>query len=218
MPFFNTLANGTTMPSQANFMNHLAATMNNTPTTHSTVPLHNSPTNATSSFNPTKSSLKNSSRRNPEPPPPPRLRSPSPTCNNVKPNQGTAPMDLENDLENDMSATLTASTTTVQSEVTPKMTLAKIQMSNMPDSSLYMNGLMASQMCANPGFMFFPTNPAAGAATSNTIMDPAAMMAAMQQMQQYGAYGNGSLTDTTVDPGKLGQTTGIFVNKIFCKY
>ncbi|TMW48147.1 hypothetical protein DOY81_006780 [Sarcophaga bullata] len=210
VPFFNTLANGTTMPPQANFMNHLAATMNNTPTTHSTVPLHNSPTNATSGFNPTKNSLKNSSRRNPEPPPPPRLRSPSPSCNSVKPNQGTAPMDLENDLENEMSATLSSSTTTVQSEVTPKMTLAKIQMSNMPDSSLYMNGLVASQMCANPGFMFFPTNPATGAATTNTIMDPAAMMAAMQQMQQYGAYGNGSLTDTTIDPAKLGQTTDNF--------
>ncbi|XP_065359235.1 ecto-NOX disulfide-thiol exchanger 2 [Calliphora vicina] len=210
MPFFNTLANGGSVPPQVNFMNHLAAAINNTPTTHSAVTLHNTaqttPT-ATSSFNAAKTITK-TSRRNPEPPPPPRLSSPSPTCNHVKPNQGTAPMDLENDLENETPTTIASSTTTAQNDAKPKIATDKMPSLNMPDSSLYLNGLMAGQMCANPGFMFFPPNPAAGTATANTLMDPATMMAAMQQMQQYGAYANSGLTDptSTMDPTKLGQT------------
>ncbi|XP_023293922.2 ecto-NOX disulfide-thiol exchanger 2 [Lucilia cuprina] len=213
MPFFNTLANGASMPPHANFMNHLAAAMNNTPTTHASATLHNTlPTTpaaaSTSNFNATKTATK-TSRRNPEPPPPPRLRSPSPTRNNVKPNQGTAPMDLENDLENDTPTVVATTTNTVgaQSDSTPKLNTDKMPL-NMPDSSLYLNGLMAGQICANPGFMFFPPNPAAGTAAANSLMDPATMMAAMQQMQQYGAYANGALADpsNTMDPNKMGHT------------
>ncbi|KAM7355249.1 uncharacterized protein ACRADG_001383 [Cochliomyia hominivorax] len=208
IPFFNTLANGVALTPQANFMNHLAANINNASTTHSSVPIHNSSqtTPATSnSFNANKTATK-TSRRNPEPPPPPRLSSPSPTRNHIKPNQGTAPMDLENDLENDTPTTLATSSCTLQNDATPKIATDKIPM-NMTDSNLYLNGLIANQMCANPGFMFFPTNPAAGTATTNPLMDPAAMMAAMQQMQQYGAYANGPLTDpsATMDPTKLSQ-------------
>lgn len=198
------------MPPQANFINHLAASLTNTPTTHAAVTLPNTsqttPT-TTSGFNNSKAVTK-TSRRNPEPPPPPRLSSPSPTRNHVKPNQGTAPMDLENDLENETpTTTMSTTSSTAQNDTANKISNDKMPM-NMPDSSLYLNSLMAGQMCANPGFMFFPTNPAAGTAAANTLMDPATMMAAMQQMQQYGAYANGGLTDptATMDPSKMSQT------------
>lgn len=217
VPFFNTLANGAgAMPLQTNYMNHLAATMNNNPTTQSAVPaLPNTHTTQTTAnnFNSTKNSSK-TTRRNPEPPPPPRLSSASPIRTHVKPNQGTAPMDLENDLENE-TPTSTAPAVATSSDVASKTSTDKMPL-NMPDANLYLNSLMASQMCGNAGFMFFPTNAAAaGAAGGNSLMDPSAMMAAMQQMQQYGGYGNGSLTDPTsaMDPSKVQQTnqTGLYV-------
>ncbi|XP_073839122.1 uncharacterized protein [Musca autumnalis] len=225
LPFFNTAAAAGMTP-QNNFINHLAAamSMNVNPSTHTATGQHNttSTTAAASNFN--AKSITSNIRRTPEPPPAPILGSLSPSSRPVKPNQGTAPMDLENDDNETPSTANTTAAATVASfmgnesaTAANKMTAADKTALNIANGSVYLNSLLTGQIPGiNPAFMFFPpaTNAAGNQQTAaNNLLESTTMMAvAMQQMQQFGAYGNGALADPAAaaaavggDASKLGQ-------------
>lgn len=137
--------------------------------------------------------------------------------------QGSAPMDLENDNELENSDAMAPGKPT---DKLPGTALS------LPDAQqLYLNGLMHTP----PGYLYFPSaQGAAGATSGNTpssanasnanaqmLLDPSAMMAAMQQMQHnYAAAGyvaaatvagmptdgSGSGVDGTLAAGKYRST------------
>ncbi|XP_061386092.1 ecto-NOX disulfide-thiol exchanger 2-like, partial [Musca vetustissima] len=210
------------MTPQTNFINHLAAAMqmnSNNATSHTaTTGQHNTPstTSATRNFN--DKSMPTNIRRTPEPPPAPILGSLSPTSRPVKPNQGTAPMDLEND-DNEIPSTVASSSgaTTLmvgnESAGANKINSADKNALNLANGSVYLNSLLTGQIPGiNPAFMFFPNAAGNQQTAANNLLESTTMMAvAMQQMQQFGAYGNGALTDTTAAAAAMG---GGDVNKL----
>ncbi|XP_075161163.1 uncharacterized protein LOC142233986 [Haematobia irritans] len=196
LPFFNNAMNP-----QNNFINQLAAAaMINTTTSHasSSAQQNTQSQTATTSNN---FNGKNNLRRTPEPPPAPILGSLSPTsARPVKPNQGTAPMDLEND-ENET----TTSTPMSLVELGVKIPTDKTASMNLANGSVYLNSLLTGQIPGiNPAFMFFPSGSGGGGAanqsTSNNILESSAMMAVMQQ---YGGFVSSSLT-TDTNAGSMG--------------
>uniref|UniRef100_A0A1I8PLC0 RRM domain-containing protein n=1 Tax=Stomoxys calcitrans TaxID=35570 RepID=A0A1I8PLC0_STOCA len=192
------------MNPQSNFINHLAAAaMINTTTHTATVPQRNTTTTTTSKFN-----AKNNVRRTPEPPPAPILSSPSPStvARPVKPNQGTAPMDLEND-DNEIPSP----NSVPLAESSNNMAADKAASLNLANGSVYLNSLLTGQIPGmNPAFMFFPGGTGGNQTTANNLLESTTMMAVMQQMQQFSGYGNGALADpnaaTMGDATKMGAT------------
>ncbi|XP_017469817.1 PREDICTED: ecto-NOX disulfide-thiol exchanger 2 isoform X1 [Rhagoletis zephyria] len=192
LPLLGSIAgNGNSGNNNQNFINQLAAAIStavgavNAATT----------TPATTAGGANTSSNSNERQRTPEPPPAPRFRLKSPT--RIKPNRGTAPMDIENESETEHVNTVTKQTanTSMPPVTDVNMTADKLAM-GMPN--MFMNGFMPPNMAHGSGinatpYMFYqtsaPTNAAstsaaAALAANQMFMDPTTMLAAMQQMQQ----------------------------------
>ncbi|XP_030565286.1 uncharacterized protein LOC115765760 isoform X1 [Drosophila novamexicana] len=171
LPVFGSMPSGVGLPNHPNFINQLAAAIN-TATVGVPTP---TATNSSSASAQTATQLKTVASK---------LK-----AHNA---QGSAPMDLENDNELENSDAMAPGKPT---DKLPGTALS------LPDAQqLYLNGLMHTP----PGYLYFPSaQGAAGATSGNTpssanasnanaqmLLDPSAMMAAMQQMQHnYAAAG-----------------------------
>ncbi|XP_050335554.1 ecto-NOX disulfide-thiol exchanger 1 [Bactrocera neohumeralis] len=200
LPLLGSISSGNTLNNNQNFINQLAAAISTAVGAVNAV-----------STNPNSNNMAvttNMRDRTPEPPPAPRFTSNSPIT--VKTNRGTAPMDIETESE---AAPISANaslngTTTVHTAADPNLPVDKLTMS-VHSANMFMNGFMpptgtAAGITANP-YLFFPsaasTNAASTSAaamatpvTNQMFMDPTAMLAAMQQMQQnYAASFAGTL-------------------------
>ncbi|XP_036216321.2 ecto-NOX disulfide-thiol exchanger 1 isoform X2 [Bactrocera oleae] len=186
LPLLGTISGGNTLNNNQNFINQLAAAISTAVGAVNAVTT--SPTNSNNIVVAT-----NMRDRTPEPPPAPRFTLNSPTT--VKPNRGTAPMDIETESEAAPLSTNTSlnGTTTVHTAADQNLPVDKLAMSGH-GANMFMNGFMptastAGGITANP-YMFFPSTAATNAASTSTqaanqmFMDPTAMLAAMQQMQQ----------------------------------
>ncbi|XP_004530599.1 ecto-NOX disulfide-thiol exchanger 2 [Ceratitis capitata] len=186
LPLLGAISGGSNMNSNQNFINQLAAAIT-------------SAVGAASAANTTNRN-NNVRERTPEPPPAPSFRMNSPK--RVKPNRGTAPMDIESETEIEPLTHMTANNT-VHSTTDSNMQLG------MQNTQMFMNGgFMPPTAAAATGnaYMFYRTNAAAGnvasttatpAAANQMFMDPTAMLAAMQQLQQNYAAGFASTMSNT---------------------
>ncbi|XP_011186422.1 uncharacterized protein LOC105214596 [Zeugodacus cucurbitae] len=197
LPLLGTITGGNTLNNNQTFINQLAAAIS------TAVGAVNAVT--TNPNNNNMAVASNVRDRTPEPPPAPRFTLSSPPS--VKPNRGTAPMDIETETE---AATVTSpashnATSTVHPAADPNLAGDKLAMS-MHGANIFMNSFVPTAgttagLAANP-YMFFPsaaTNAAStsAAAANQMFMDPTAMLAAMQQMQQnYAASFAGTLPNS----------------------
>lgn len=190
MPLLGSISGGNTLNSNQNFISQLAAAIS------SAVGAVNAVTNNPNSNN--MALTTNVRDRTPEPPPAPRFTLNSPPA--VKPNRGTAPMDIETESEAaPMSANASHNAiTTSHPSADPNLPVDKLSMT-MHGANMLMNGFIPTTgttggIAANP-YMFFPSSGAPNAASTSAaavatqaanqmFMDPTAMLAAMQQMQQ----------------------------------
>ncbi|XP_054735510.1 ecto-NOX disulfide-thiol exchanger 1 [Anastrepha obliqua] len=210
LPLLGSIAAGNNINSNQNFINQLAAAIS------TAVGAVNA---GTTSGSANAGTVSNTRERTPEPPPAPRFRSNSPV--RIKPNRGTAPMDIENESEVEPPNVITTQTATTS---LPTTTDANIPVDKFTigvhNTNMFMNGFMPTTATQAGGinaapYMFFPTNPAANPASTSAavaatqaanqmFMDPTSMMAAMQQMQQNYAA-NFATTMPNAEAGLNGQ-------------
>ncbi|XP_037933202.1 ecto-NOX disulfide-thiol exchanger 2 [Teleopsis dalmanni] len=195
LPLYNALAsNANSIAGHSNFANPLNAAI----TTTAVGPIANA--TSTTTLNIKHKPPDNSQKVN------------TSTVSKMKPNQGAAPMDLENDSEVEIVSNNIVKPTNVKvskhgDEVN------KIPM-NMHDPNLYLNSLMSTGLNAS-GYMFFPTAAGIGpnttaAATNSMLMDTTTMMAAaMQQMQQAYPAGYG-ITENNLEAAQLGNSSDTY--------